>query len=91
MCIRDSYTRLLEMMQEAEAGKRPRYVCDGERFFHAERVLTTPAYSADVKISDGGDTVSYTHLDVYKRQASPCAPMSCITASAPLRSTRPFS
>ena len=49
------YTRLLEMMREAEAGKRPRYVCDGERFFHAERVLTTPAYSAYVKISDGCD------------------------------------
>ena len=49
------YTRLLEMMQEAEAGRRPRYVCDGERFFHAERVLTTPAYSAYVKISDGCD------------------------------------
>ena len=49
------YTRLLEMMQEAEAGGRPRYVCDGERFFHAERVLTTPSYSAYVKISDGCD------------------------------------
>ncbi len=49
------YTRLLEMMREAEAGGRPRYVCDGERFFHAERVLTTPAYSAYVKISDGCD------------------------------------
>ena len=49
------YTRLLEMIQEAEAGGRPRYVCDGERFFHAERVLTTPAYSAYVKISDGCD------------------------------------
>lgn len=49
------YTRLLEMMQEAEAGGRPRYVCDGERFFRSERVLTTPAYSAYVKISDGCD------------------------------------
>ena len=49
------YTRLLEMMQEAEAGGRPRYVCDGERFFQSERVLTTPAYSAYVKISDGCD------------------------------------
>ncbi len=49
------YTRLLEMMREAEAGKRPRYVCDGERFFRSERVLTTPAYSAYVKISDGCD------------------------------------
>ena len=49
------YTRLLEMMREADEGKRPRYVCDGERFFHAERVLTTPAYSAYVKISDGCD------------------------------------
>ena len=49
------YTRLLEMMQEAEAGGRPRYVCDGERFFRSERVLTTPSYSAYVKISDGCD------------------------------------
>ena len=49
------YTRLLEMMREAEAGGRPRYVCDGERFFRSERVLTTPAYSAYVKISDGCD------------------------------------
>ena len=49
------YTRLLEMMQEADEGKRPRYVCDGERFFRSERVLTTPAYSAYVKISDGCD------------------------------------
>ena len=49
------YTRLLEMMREAEAGARPRYVCDGERFFKSERVLTTPAYSAYVKISDGCD------------------------------------
>ena len=49
------YTRLLEMMQEAEAGGRPRYVCDGERFFRSQRVLTTPSYSAYVKISDGCD------------------------------------
>ena len=49
------YTRLLEMMREAEAGGRPRYVCDGERFFRSERVLTTPSYSAYVKISDGCD------------------------------------
>ncbi len=49
------YARLLEMMQEAEEGKRPRYVCDGDRFFCADRVLTTPSYSAYVKISDGCD------------------------------------
>ena len=30
------YTRLLEMMREAEAGARPRYVCDGERFFQIQ-------------------------------------------------------
>ncbi len=49
------YTRLLEMMKEAEQGQRPRYVCDGERFFRSDRVLTTPSYSAYVKISDGCD------------------------------------
>lgn len=49
------YTRLLEMMREADEGKRPRYVCDGERFFRSQRVLTTPSYSAYVKISDGCD------------------------------------
>ena len=49
------YTRLLEMMREADEGKRPRYVCDGERFFRSQRVLTTPSYSAYVKSSDGCD------------------------------------
>jgi len=49
------YARTLEMLKEAEAMKRPVYTGDGERFLKAERVLTTPPYSAYVKISDGCD------------------------------------
>ena len=49
------YARLPEMLREAQAGGRPRYMRDGERFFKAPRVLTTPPYSAYVKISDGCD------------------------------------
>ena len=47
------YQRLPEMLRDAEAGKRPRYIEDGERFLQAQRVLTTPGYTAYVKISDG--------------------------------------
>ena len=47
------YQRLPEMLRDAEAGKRPRYIEDGERFLQARRVLTTPGYTAYVKISDG--------------------------------------
>lgn len=49
------YARLFEMIERAEAGERPRFTCDGERFFDAPRVLTTPPYTAYVKISDGCD------------------------------------
>lgn len=49
------YGRIFEMLDEAKMGKRPRYVHDGERFFAAPRVLTTPKYTAYVKISDGCD------------------------------------
>ena len=49
------YARLPDMLREAQAGGRPRYMRDGERFFKAPRVLTTPPYSAYVKISDGCD------------------------------------
>lgn len=49
------YARLFDMMQEAEKGTRPCYTKDGPRFLKTPRVLTTPSYSAFVKISDGCD------------------------------------
>ena len=49
------YSRLFEMMAAAEAGNRPCYTANGARFLNAPRVLTTPGYSAYVKISDGCD------------------------------------
>lgn len=49
------YARLYDMMEEADAGKRPVYMKDGERFFNCGRVLTTAPFSAYVKISDGCD------------------------------------
>ena len=49
------YARLFEMMEAADQGKRPCYTANGARFLRAPRVLTTPGYSAYVKISDGCD------------------------------------
>lgn len=49
------YARLYDMMDEADSGKRPIYMKDGERFFKSGRVLTTAPFSAYVKISDGCD------------------------------------
>ena len=49
------YARFYDMLDEAEAGKRPMYMNDGERFFECGRVLTTAPFSAYVKISDGCD------------------------------------
>ena len=49
------YARLFDMMESAEKGARPCYTEDGPRFLKTPRVLTTPPYSAFVKISDGCD------------------------------------
>ena len=49
------YSRLFEMMDQADAGMRPCYTANGARFLNTPRVLTTPGYSAYVKISDGCD------------------------------------
>ena len=49
------YSRLFDMMEAAEAGARPCYTQNGARFLNTPRVLTTPGYSAYVKISDGCD------------------------------------
>ena len=40
------YARFYEMLDEAEEGKRPMYLNDGERFFECGRVLTTAPFSA---------------------------------------------
>ena len=49
------YARLFDMMEAAEGGQRPCYTQEGARFLNTPRVLTTPGYSAYVKISDGCD------------------------------------
>ena len=49
------YARLFDMMDAAEAGGRPCYTAAGARFLKTPRMLTTPGYSAYVKISDGCD------------------------------------
>ena len=49
------YSRLFEMMDAAQKGDKPCYTANGARFLNTPRVLTTPGYSAYVKISDGCD------------------------------------
>ncbi len=49
------YARLFDMIEAAEKGARPCYTASGARFLRSPRVLTTPGYSAYVKISDGCD------------------------------------
>lgn len=49
------YARLDEMLEASERGERPCCVAAGERFLHTPRVLTTPPFTAYVKISDGCD------------------------------------
>ncbi len=49
------YSKTAEMLSRAFAGERPVYVGNGERFLNCGRILTTSAYSAYVKISDGCD------------------------------------
>ncbi|MDO4548591.1 MAG: 30S ribosomal protein S12 methylthiotransferase RimO [Clostridia bacterium] len=49
------YPRIVEAIEEALKGEKPVYTSSRERFFECGRVLTTPGYSAYVKISDGCD------------------------------------
>lgn len=49
------YARLFDMLDAADTGDRPCYTANGPRFLNTPRVLTTPGYSAYVKISDGCD------------------------------------
>ena len=49
------YARLFDMLEASERGERPCYTANGARFLKTPRLLTTPGYSAYVKISDGCD------------------------------------
>ena len=49
------YSRIFEAIDQANAGHKPLFTGEGDRFFKSPRVLTTPPYSAYVKISDGCD------------------------------------
>lgn len=49
------YSRIFEAIEQANAGFRPLFIGEGDRFFKSPRILTTPSYSAYVKISDGCD------------------------------------
>lgn len=49
------YSRIFEAIEQANAGNRPLFIGEGDRFFKSPRMLTTPPYSAYVKISDGCD------------------------------------
>ena len=49
------YSRLNEVVDELLKGERPVCMERGERFLKQRRVLTTPGFSAYVKISDGCD------------------------------------
>jgi len=49
------YSRIFEAIEQANKGHRPLFTGEGDRFFKSPRLLTTPPYSAYVKISDGCD------------------------------------
>ncbi len=49
------YDKLLEMIAGAGRGERPLYAVPCNDFLESDRVLTTPEYSAYVKIGDGCD------------------------------------
>ncbi len=49
------YPRLIEAVERACAGEKPLLTSHKSRFFESPRVLTTPSYTAYVKISDGCD------------------------------------
>ena len=51
----NEYEKLDQAIAEATAGARPVYVDDDGRFFEFGRVLTTPKYSAYIRIGEGCD------------------------------------
>lgn len=51
----NEYAKLCQVIREAGAGARPVYTADDGTFFEYGRVLTTPRYSAYVRIGEGCD------------------------------------
>ena len=51
----NEYARLDEAIQRAMGGEKPCYTDDNGTFFEFGRVLTTPSYSANVRIGEGCD------------------------------------
>ena len=51
----NAYEKLDQAIREAFAGERPVYTQDDGRFFSCGRVLTTPPYTAYVRIGEGCD------------------------------------
>ncbi len=51
----NQYGRLVSAIEEALGGKRGAYCAPSEAFLEAGRVLTTPQYSAYIRIGDGCD------------------------------------
>ena len=51
----NEYEKLDQAIAEATAGARPVYVDDDGQFFEFGRVLTTPKYSAYIRIGEGCD------------------------------------
>ncbi len=51
----NEYEKLDKALEEAQAGQRPVYTDDDGSFFEYGRVLTTPPYSAYIRIGEGCD------------------------------------
>ena len=63
MCIRDSYKTALQELVQRENGQVLSYRLTGESGPDHAKV-----FAMEVLLNDGVIAVSYTHLDVYKRQ-----------------------
>ena len=49
------YPNVIETIEQMIGGNKPVFIGECARFFQSDRVLTTPKYSAYIKISDGCD------------------------------------
>ena len=59
------------------------YTSIPHRRLQVKRVIVGPAVHRQANIAHGSfDSVSYTHLDVYKRQSVKCIPVCCSMAVA---------
>ena len=69
MCIRDSGNILsLQCYGQTSASVYALIILTGNLLNHVDDTATTSAYNNGFEFKDGVKPVSYTHLDVYKRQ-----------------------